>query len=285
MVSQSISSVVSYKDESLLLNQNEFGVDLLLQIGDNNLTYALFDKSQKKILCVEVLTRGKQSTADLCNYLVKEKLSEIKINEIRIAITTFYSTLVPESLYRENKKSELLSFNFVDLPKEHSIYTDKLIHINSYQIYAVPKSIQDALSVFKNAKIYHFATPLLESFAIHNPSPHKNSAIIHIQPEHFELALFSSRKLQLYNSYKYKTPEDIAYYTLFSLEQLKINPLEVNVIFAGETEKKSEHFEILYKYIKNIKPAHRPNGITYSYVLNEVPNHFYYVLFNLLMCE
>jgi hypothetical protein len=285
MINQGISSIASYKDESLLLNHNKLGVDLLLQIDENTLTYALFDKSQKKILSLEKLTKGKLSVVDLCNYLVKEKLSEIKINEIRIAITTFFSTLFPESLYRDDKKVDLLCFNFNDLPKEYNVYSDKLIHINSYQIYAVSNTIQEAIAVFKNAKTYHFATPLLESFAIHNPSPQEKSVIIHIQPEHFELAIFSSRKLLLYNSHKYKTPEDIAYFTLFTLEQLKIHPLEVNAIFAGEAEKKSEYFNILYKYIKHLKTAHRPKGIAYSYVLDEVPAHFYYLLFNLLMCE
>lgn len=285
MAYQDISVIASYLDESLLRNQNASGLDVLIQLKENYLTYALFDKPQKKILCLESFSTQLPNTSLLCNYLIQEKLSQIPINQVRLALTSPYSTLVPESLYQSDKINTFLSFNFSTLPQHTTALSDRLTHLHSYNIYAVPSEMYEAGQLFKNVSTYHFATPLLESFAINFPSSTTKSALIHIQDSHFELLIFNSHQLVLFNSFTYKTPEDIAYYTLFTLEQLKMSPNEINTIVAGEIEKKSDYYSILYTYIKHLKPAQRPKEINYSYVLNEIPSHYYYLLFNLVVCE
>ncbi|CAG0978147.1 hypothetical protein FLAV_01618 [Flavobacteriales bacterium] len=285
MAYQDISVIASYQDESLLRNQNASGLEVLMQLQEHSLTYALFDKSQRKILCLESFSTQQPKINHLCNYLFQQKLSQIPINKIRIAFTSPYSTLVPESLYQSNKINTFLSFNFSTLPQNATTLSNKLTHLHSYNIYAVPSEMYEVSHLFKNVSTYHFATPLLESFAINFPNSTTKSALIHIQDSHFELLIFSSHQLVLFNSFTYKTPEDIAYYILFTLEQLKISPKEINAIVAGEIEKKSDYYSILYTYIKHLKLAQRPKEINYSYVLNEIPSHYYYLLFNLVVCE
>jgi hypothetical protein len=104
--------------------------------------------------------------------------------------------------------------------------------------------------------------------------------IVHIQATHFEIIIFKEKKLLLFNSYKQETTEDFMYYLMASCEQLKINTAELKLILYGEIEKNSAIYHILKQYVKDVSFGERTENYKYSYVMNALPEHFYFNLFN-----
>ena len=98
--------------------------------------------------------------------------------------------------------------------------------------------------------------------------------------ERFEVLVINSGKLTFYNTFAYQTAEDFIYYLLFVFEQLKLNPETANVELLGELEKSSAVYQLLYKYIRNIKFGARPDAFDYSFKITSLPKQYYYSLFS-----
>ena len=88
-----------------------------------------------------------------------------------------------------------------------------------------------------------------------------------------------------YNAFKYKTKEDFIYYLIFVLDQLKLNPEEIELVLSGLIDKNSKLFEMVYKYVRNITFPPLDASYNYSYIFNDIPSHQYSNLLNLFLCE
>ena len=75
---------------------------------------------------------------------------------------------------------------------------------------------------------------------------------VHVNNTHFEIVIIQNQKLQLFNSFDYKTPEDFIYYILFTAEQLHLNPESFQLELIGKITKDDSLYEIAYKYIRNV---------------------------------
>jgi hypothetical protein len=75
---------------------------------------------------------------------------------------------------------------------------------------------------------------------------------IHVSETHFEIIVIRNQKLELYNSFEYKTPEDFLYYVLFTAEQLHLNPESFPLELLGTIDEEHPLFKIVYQYIRNV---------------------------------
>jgi hypothetical protein len=89
---------------------------------------------------------------------------------------------------------------------------------------------------------------------------------------------FDGGQLIYCNAFHFMTPEDIAYYLIFVFEQLNLNPEEVGLTLLGNIDRYSPVYDLLFRYIRNIEFAGRNESFGYSYLFNEIPDHFYYSL-------
>ena len=65
-----------------------------------------------------------------------------------------------------------------------------------------------------------------------------------------ELTYFLKNKLMFYNRFNFTTKEDVIYYLLFAIDQLKLNPEEIPVVITGNISE--DNYKIIYKYIRNV---------------------------------
>ena len=76
--------------------------------------------------------------------------------------------------------------------------------------------------------------------------------IVNFHSGHFEIIVVQNQKLLLFNSFDYKTPEDLIYYLLFTAEQLNLNPEHFKLEFLGAITKEDAFYKIAYQYIRNV---------------------------------
>ena len=68
--------------------------------------------------------------------------------------------------------------------------------------------------------------------------------------DHFEIVVIENGQLMFYNSFVYQTKEDLIYFILFTVEQLKLDPETIPITLIGDLTKDDERYEIIYKYIR-----------------------------------
>jgi len=172
---------------------------------------------------------------------------------VNLIYTTLNYSLVPTSLFDENKASEYLKFNTKILSNDFISY-DEIDGQNAVVVYVPLVNINNFMfEQYGSFEYYHSSTLLVQNFLNAEKHAQDIKVYLHILKEQVDCIIINKGKLVLCNSYSYKTPEDFIYYVLFCFEQLKLNPETVSAILCGDISEESEIFAILYTYVREIK--------------------------------
>ena len=98
----------------------------------------------------------------------------------------------------------------------------------------------------------HYSSIILEKVKLNENNTATPSLYLNINVNHMELIYFVKNKLVFYNRFDFNTKEDLIYYLLFSIDQLKLNPEEIPVVITGDISKDDDNYMIIYKYIRNV---------------------------------
>jgi len=187
---------------------------------------------------------------------IKKEIEANKIlgqcNEVSIIYANTTYTLVPDALFDENRLSEYLKFNSKILSGDYLAY-DTLATQKLHIVYVPFININNYLfETFGSFQYFHAATVLLQYVLEKQSSTFATRAYIQLYESHFDLVILKDGTLILCNSYIYKTPEDLAYYVLFALEQVGLKPETIETKVLGTIEETDANFAMLYTYIRNI---------------------------------
>ena len=209
------------------------------------------------------------------NKFLKNKFASVNVSHINDL-----STLVPLSLFDENKLASYVEFN--NKIFKHDFYAfDELKNHDMVNVYIPYVNVNNFfIDQFGGFEYKHFSTILVETlFNIYKYSV-APQMFVNICRSHFEIVAISEKKLQLYNTFSYKTKEDFIYYVLFTAEQLKLNPEKLELKLLGNIEKDDELYEIAYKYIRNVSLLENRSKYKYTANITEELKRQYFMLFH-----
>jgi hypothetical protein len=254
---------------------------LFIQVSFDVFSVAILDVVRNKFIVLMIFPIQKANSEsgliEKLNELVQsyEWLSR-EYKQVNVSFVNKKFTLIPTPLYLKEKEKSFLEFNHVIEPQE-IILSDTIKTAEAVAVFAIPKLIhEEFVKLFKNLKVHHFCSSLIEMILSQYKNQTKRKVFIHVQPSHFEVLVAEGGKLFFFNTFQHQTSEDFIYYILFVCEQLQMNPEELDLVLLGEIEKNSALYEILHKYIRNISFGTRNENYQFSYKLDTVPSHFYY---------
>ncbi len=206
--------------------------------------------------------------------------------EVHLLYQNNFNTLVPLPLFNEKDKSLYLGYN-QPFQENNRILFDILKNTGAANVFYLPNPVAEKVKDFwPHAKLHHTVSALIESLTIHYKNRiTSNDLFLNVRNGLFDLVRFKGNKLFYSNTFSYKTKEDFIYFLLAAIEQLELNPQEVNLIIMGKIDKSTEEYEMIYQYIKNSRFIEQNDNFLYSYVLDNVVHHSNYVLYNVLQCE
>lgn len=241
-------------------------IDLSIQISLNGLCFCILNR----VTSVIELLLNHQFDKRANPFEVLEHLKTIlaehpQLNQTFQSVLVIHqnelSNLVPKSLFDEKQSADYLKFNSKIL-KSDFISHDDILSNDAVNVYVpfvnINNFIFDKFGVF----VYKHASTILIDKLLQQESESKDDVIyININQQHFELIGFRNGKLLIYNSFEFSTKEDVIYYVLFTIEQLRFNPETLKLKLMGTIENEDELFTILYTYIRSVE-FYKP---TYSY--------------------
>lgn len=285
-----ITQTVLKYDEALQKADSE-NYKLSIQLSLDGFFFCLFNEAQNKFLSIESVTfRNVKNAENFCtlfeNYFQNHSWLNLSYKRVNVLFESSNSTLIPTPLYDEKEKENYTKLNF-SLTDDLEIRTDKLANVDAYKIYTVPIEIIDLLNkLFPGCFLYSHAGILIESLLVLNKNqPLHKRCYVNVRNSYLDIIISEGRKLLYYNSFNYKTKEDFIYYLIFVLDQLKLNPEEIELVLSGYIDKNSKLFELVYKYVRNVSFPQLATSYKYSYIFNDIPAHHYFNLLNLYLCE
>jgi hypothetical protein len=264
---------------------------LTIRLSSDGFSFVVFSLEKNRYLGIEAYRFNNiedeiKLAAALDEVIMFRQWIAYPYHSVLVIVDHSFNAIVPAPLYDEKEKGTYLAFN-QQFRDNSRISADHLKSSDTYNIYYLSNPLVEKIKdLWANAKIVHQSSVLIESLLISNRNKStENTSFVHVGKGNFDLVVLKNEKLKFINRFRYNTPEDFIYFILFALDQLRLNPEIVNLIFSGQIDNGSSVYDITWKYIRNISFAGRNTAFEYSYILEELPVHHYFILYNALQCE
>lgn len=230
---------------------------LVIQVSLSGLSFACFDTLTNKVTALEKILVGRFDKNTSIEALFSDaflKYKELKAgyDEVLIIHTNNLSTFVPSALFDEEYIGSYLQFNTKVFETDFFAF-DALENYQMNNVYIPYVNMNnffiDQFGVFDYK---HANSILVEKILDMSKESFEHKMYVHVQETQFEIIVLRNQKLELYNSFEYKTQEDFLYYVLFTAEQLHLNPESFPLEFIGAIDEEHPLFTIAYKYIRNV---------------------------------
>ena len=280
---------LSLLDETLDINITK-SYHVSIQIDLNGFSFCLLDTIRNKYVALKHYsfdTLSEDPEKELRSVFEQDEFLKREFKGSKMIFTSRQSTLVPQPLFDKENVRDYFTFNHSLNDNHYGIFFNRLKHADAYVVFAVPLYVPSVVKKYlPDTKLFHQSVPLIENIFL-NRKNRKDREIVwmNISEKLFDIVVIDDKKLKLYNSFSFQDVNDLLYFTLYVFEQEKLDPGDTEIILSGKISKTMKEYEVLRKYIRNLRFDTPSTQFTYSYTFNEIPTHTYLNLLNLYPCE
>jgi len=230
---------------------------LSIQVSLNGLSFCVADTVVQKLLLSDSIDFLEEKNPivlldELKNLFQEHQLENMEFDEVVVVHSNTLFGLVPKSLFNANHLLEYLKFNTKVLASDVLSY-DTVENHELVNVYVPYMNINNYIyELFGEFTYMHNGTVLLQSLMNNQTQNQETICYVHVSKSQLNITVLDQRKLLLYNSFLYDTKEDFAYYLLFVLEQLELDPKSAMVKLFGSIEEDDPIFQLCFSYIQNI---------------------------------
>ena len=232
-------------------------IKLSIHISLNGLSFCIIDLISKEIDFLRTYSLSKNSTPkELLKTLKKgfKENGELRnsFSSVKIIHYNNLSTVVPEPLFDKKNALSYLKFNSKILQNDYIAY-DRIFNNECVNVFIPYVNINNYIFKMFDSFVYnHYSSIILEKVKLNEKNTTTPSLYLNININHMEITYFVKNKLVFYNRFDFNTKEDVMYYLLFTIDQLKLNPEEIPVVITGNISEDDDNYKIIYKYIRNV---------------------------------
>ncbi|MEH6512280.1 MAG: DUF3822 family protein [Maribacter arcticus] len=230
---------------------------LSIQVSLNGLSFCVADTVVQKLLLSDSVDFVEEKNPMLVLDELKKlfqvhQLNNMEFDEVVVVHQNTLFGLVPKSLFNADHLFEYLKFNTKVLGTDVLSY-DIVENHELVNVYVPYMNINNYIyELFGEFTYMHNGTVLLQSLMNNQTQNQETICYVHVSKSQLDITVLDQRKLLLYNSFLYSTKEDFAYYLLFVLEQLELDPKTASVKLFGSIEEDDPIFQLCFSYIQNI---------------------------------
>ena len=232
-------------------------IKLSIHISLNGLSFCIIDLISKEIDFLRTYSLSKNTTPKELLKTLKKGFKENNelsnsFSSVKIIHYNNLSTVVPEPLFDKKNALSYLKFNSKILQNDYVAY-DRIFNNECVNVFIPYVNINNYIFKMFDSFVYnHYSSIILEKVKLNEKNTTTPSLYLNININHMEITYFVKNKLVFYNRFDFNTKEDVMYYLLFTIDQLKLNPEEIPVVITGNISEDDDNYKIIYKYIRNV---------------------------------
>lgn len=234
---------------------------LALELHANYLRVAVVEASQGQPRLLEEFSLSTAPTEELSRHDVQDVMNGYDVltrnfwHSVRIMVNNQSFTLVPEALFRKE-----YAVRYLELARGTSLAAEKVYFTrhpdwNAVLVFSLPARLDDWLmSVypFEKLRMFHQLDALLALAAEDKPTEGKHLNAF-LETGAVSLVYLDGGRLVYANRFAFRTLNDLAYYLLFALGELGIEPDELDVRVWGQIEPNDETHRTLRDYLPRVQ--------------------------------
>lgn len=280
------------EDEAFSLQQAD-QCNLYMALSQKAIRFAVFNSERNKFVVLEdyelITVFSPMQVGEQLRLIAQENpLLQQRWNLVRVSVSNQHFTLVPETLYDPSHQQDYLRLHSDFNPQQDTVLSYRHSGLEAMNIFAVDGSTYKALQdIFPgtNLQVVHLTTSLIRSILHQVPRTNQRSMYAFVERNFVSLLVVGPAGLEFCNIFHYVSPEDFIYYIIFIMQEQKMDPEQETITVWGDITHDSTLFNILQRYIRQVRLGKKPADITYSYKFNDLFEHRYFELYSLHLCE
>jgi hypothetical protein len=231
-----------YRNPDFYAGQTD-GCTLLVQLGTVTFSYAVI--SQTKLLVLE----ENISLAELIEPSEENRIIFSNYKDQVVGLPQNGFTFVPYGLFKPELVGDFA--RFLDVKTTEKVFSQPLDDQNQV-IYKVKGPIANTIAEKFDVKNTVFpAKGWIKAVAKNNPG--SDVLYLNIDNDKVELLNFKDSKLRFYNTFEYKTTDELAYFALFVADELKLHPQSTSLALSGDIAMDDDNSNRLTKFFGKIE--------------------------------
>jgi len=246
----------NYRDSSFSAEQTA-GYTLLVQVAASSFSYAIVEGN--KLLLLE------ENVSLLANTADDHPLLSATYEKRLIGLPQSGFSFVPVSLFREDLVSDFA--RFLDVQENECVFSQPLDAENQVVFKTGKHAVDVVKSQFDVNDIVFSAKGWIKATAALKPT--NPDVYLNIGDDQVELLNFHDGKLRFYNTFEFKNPDELAYFTMFVTEELNLHPQGAVLHVSGDIDSNDENFDRLSRFFNKVEL----NGLETTDLPGYIPAH------------
>lgn len=215
-------------------------------------------------------------------------LRSYKWGDIKLCFKSLKFTLVPHGFFIPESAGDYLILNNEINNKAENVYYYRHIKSEAVNIFAADKKVIEWINSAypsKTPQVVHQGSAILEGVIRYDDHSHEPMVFAYVDRGILHLMATDKQNLIFYNQFLVQNSGDFLKYTLSVFKELKLDPKENKFVLWGIFNNNSPHIIALKKYIRNISFGSKPNYMSFPTEFDEIPDHRYFDLYNVSLCD
>lgn len=187
--------------------------------------------------------------------------SELKQHKGTVCVVYYHKefTLVPLALFDPEQMASYLKYNTKLLASDYLDY-DQLDHQEMVNVYVPFTNINNFIfETHGDFTFLHSNTVLIQAVMAIQKTGGTAQVFANVVANSLDLIALKGNNVLLCNSYTITCPEDFAYFLLFAVEQLELDPETLHLVFTDGVSNQDDYFALAYRYIRNVSVFNKAN--------------------------
>ena len=245
---------------------------LAIFITNDTLTYLTKTAYEDEVFYSEALrvNLSLNNDADILTSVEKEIKANLSLllyyDSVKICYLSTPINIVPTNYNTFNNENPL----FLAQNKDISYHKLALKNVEAslfFNSYTPIAQVFKELPNLKNAHILHIGKLLIDEVKIDSE---KNQVFVRLIEQNLEICIYKKGTFVFYNIFNVITNEDVVYYILNTLEQIKLDPTQTYLSLEGGISTEDLTYEYLSKYIQSVKINEEIEALGSKYLLYKI---------------
>ena len=285
-----MSPIVAIRQDSFDSAQTEQSV-LCVEVGKEHLRFAYLD-AKKRLSWLEDFSFPslliERSLADNLPAIFQDHpiLSAGPWQQVLVTVNSPAFTLIPTPLFRkEYATSYMTLMRGSALPPHEYAHFFEQPNDNFVSVFNVEHRLANYLAgvyPLQNTTFVHQTSAIIRaSAAVEQRLVSTQNLLLYFEDEFVTIILRSNHALRYCNRFGFKNPQDLMYYILYVLEELRLEPYSVNILLYGEITPFSDSYTSLSEFLPHMMFGQTPAGMRFNGDFDDLPEHRYLSLYGL----
>lgn len=258
----------NYTDSSFGLYQ-AYSYTLLIQVEATSFNYAVVHQNR--------LVASAEG-CDLDELAHPKQLSDLltgTYKKVIIGLPATGLTLLPKSLFDEEHVADFA--RFLDVKETEKVFAQNLDDKNII-IYKTSDYITDAVERYNLQNTVYTAEGWIKAIA--KSSPLNSNLYLEIGKDTVQFLNFNSGDLRFYNTFEFKNPDELVYFTTFVAQELDLKSEQVTLVLSGDVAVGDKNMSRLTDFYPKIEI----NGLKGLELPAQITSHKFLALAALSLC-